>query len=130
MRANPKAEEFKTKYPLLFKEGCLRSGFYCPEGWLPLVHRLCSVIEHQINNYIPEEIRGEIYINQIKEKFGTLRVYLNQETPYISGAIAMAEAMSHITCDTCGLVGKIRTGSYTQTLCDICSEERSKRKIK
>lgn len=129
MRTNPKADEFKVKYPLLFREGCLRSGYHCPEGWLFLVNSLCSTIENQLNNFVPEEIRGEIYVAQIKEKFGGLRFYMNESTPYIDGAISFAEKLSYNICEACGAPGKLRQNGYLRTLCDadvVREEEENK----
>lgn len=125
-----KQDQLIAKYPNVFREGNPRSGFYVDDGWLPLIDNLCNLIEHHIVNNVPEEIRGEIFVSQIKEKFGSLRVYFNQETPYISGAIAMAESMSHIICESCSAPGRTRPGGYINTLCDSCEQEkRSKRKM-
>ena len=121
-------ESFKTKYPNLFKDDSPRCGFWVGDGWLPLVDRLCSLIEFDIQNNIPEDIRGDFFVTQIKEKFGSLRVYLNKETPFISGLIAMAEGMSSLICETCGNPGKKRNNDYIQTLCDSCEKKRNKKK--
>ena len=118
MKANPKSEEFKAKYPLLFREGCLRSGFHLPAGWYPLVERLCSSIENQLTHFVPEEIRGEVYVVQVKEKFGGLRFYMNVGTPYIDGAISLAESLSYITCEECGNSGELRKNGYLRVLCN------------
>jgi hypothetical protein len=123
-RIIPKVEYFKGKYPLLFREGCLRSGFNLPPGWEPLVEKLFSIIEHHLKTFVPEEIREGIYVVQIKEKFGFLRVYLNQNTPHINGAIEMAESMSSITCEKCGMLGTLRSSGWFKVLCDKHHEER------
>lgn len=39
---------------------------------------------------------------QVKEKFGSLRFYYRGGDDYVSGLVAMAEAMSAVTCDVCG----------------------------
>ena len=118
IKKDPKVIELTEKYPLLFKEGCLQVGFHLPAGWEALVGSLCHTIENQLEHFVPEEIRGEIYVVQIKEKFGTLRVYLNQSTPYIDGAIELAEALSYKICEMCGNSGTLRQGGYVRTLCD------------
>jgi hypothetical protein len=107
---------FQSKYPTLFREHP-RSGFSLPDGWDKLVHGLCFILEHKIMN-LPEEIRGEVYCSQVKEKFGGLRFYMNQETPYISGAIALAENMSFHICERCGEKGSRRSGGWVVTLCE------------
>lgn len=113
---------FQQKYPNLFKE-YPRSGFALDSGWELLAHTLCSTLEHHIE-YLPEEIRGEVYCAQVKEKFGCLRWYMTNETPYISGAIAVAEMMSSHICSVCGQPGKLRSGGWILTLCDTCHQKR------
>ena len=119
-----KFKEFQQKYPNLFRT-YPRSGFELLPGWEGLVHNLCNVLEQHIAG-LPQELRGDVCVAQVKEKFGTLRWYMCQETPYISGAIAMAEDMSGKICDTCGLPGKQRSGGWIRTLCDSCFAERDK----
>ena len=64
-------------------------------------------------------------ILQMKEKFGTLRVYA------IGGAgvhelIEFAELMSAVTCETCGAPGTVRVSkrSWIKTRCDACDKEK------
>ena len=57
-------------------------------------------------------------VQQIKEKFGTLRVYMNGLDNETTAIINMAEAMCHTTCEECGNIGKIRAGGWVKTLCD------------
>lgn len=116
MRKHPEFEDFQKKYPNLFKE-YPRSGFALPAGWSALAESLCANLENHITQ-LPEEIRGEIYVAQVKEKFGGLRWYMNQQTPYIQGAISLAESLSYKICEVCGLPGKTRNGGWIRVLCD------------
>lgn len=63
-------------------------------------------------------------ICQIKEKFGTLRVYVDNLTPYVDGVIDMAEAMSEVTCEKCGKPGKTHTIGWHKTLCYEHAKEK------
>lgn len=121
MSDNLKFEDFQKNYPNLFKE-YPRSGFALNVGWVTLVNTLCRILEKHISS-LPEEIRGEIYCAQVKEKFGGLRVYMNHKTDYINGAISMAEGMSFKICEVCGLPGNPRNGNWIKTLCDKCQKE-------
>lgn len=121
-----KFEEFQQKYPRLFKE-YPRSGFDLSPGWETLIHTLCSILEEQIER-LPEEVRDAVQCAQVKQKFGSLRFYMTNESPEMSGAIAMAEAMSAHICETCGLPGKQRTGGWILTLCDEHHVERESKK--
>jgi hypothetical protein len=127
MSQNEKIEEIQKKYPNLFKESP-RCGFYVGDGWLPLVENLCAIIENHLKYLAPDIDQKEIFVSQVKEKFGGLRFYMNQETPYISGAIAMAESMSYSICETCGKPGKRCGGGYIVTLCEEHDKERKKKK--
>ncbi len=109
--------EIVSKNKFLFKDGKLpRCGIDIPPGWMDLVSKLCSIIDHKLQ-YTPEDT-SNVSVSQIKEKFGGLRFYMNGSTEYINGAIAMAEYLSEITCETCGNPGKRRSGSWIRTLCD------------
>lgn len=121
-----KFEIFQSKYPNLFKE-YPRSGFGCGVGWEKILHNLCAVLENEIEQ-LPEEIKGSVQCAQLKEKFGTLRFYMTQSTPYIRGAIAVAEAMSYEICETCGEPGSLRADGWVKTLCDKHHEEREKKR--
>jgi hypothetical protein len=121
-------KEFQSKYPNLFKE-YPRSGFDARPGWVPLLHNLCSLLEDHIKR-LPEELRGHVYCAQVKEKFGTLRFYMAQETPYVTGAIELAELLSGDVCETCGAPGKRRGGNWVLTLCTRHHNQREKKKVK
>lgn len=55
---------------------------------------------------------------QVKEKFGTLRFYVNKADEQARAYIEFAEAMSARTCEVCGAPGKVRGGGWLQSLCD------------
>jgi hypothetical protein len=54
---------------------------------------------------------------QIKEKFGTLRLYHDGGDDYCRGVVAMAEIMSGGTCEMCGAPGTIGGKGWIRTLC-------------
>lgn len=60
----------------------------------------------------------QVQFTQIKEKYGTLRLYINCHDDWVDGAIAMAETMSGTTCKTCGKPGKLRGTAWYYTGCD------------
>jgi hypothetical protein len=59
----------------------------------------------------------QVVVDQVKEKFGTLRFYYQGGDDYISGLVSMAESMSGVTCEVCGKPGKSTRGGWIQTLC-------------
>jgi hypothetical protein len=66
----------------------------------------------------------QLVFTQIKEKFGTLRVYSAGGDEFCSGVISMAEAMSSVTCEECSMPGEVRNDSWIVTLCDTCAQQR------
>jgi hypothetical protein len=65
-------------------------------------------------------------VGQVKEKFGTLRVYYSGGDERIFGFTSMAEAISTFTCEECGNIGSAISGGWIKTLCDKHAEERKK----
>jgi len=66
-------------------------------------------------------------IAQIKEKFGTLRMYMdyNEDTDSSFRKIdEYAELMSTVTCERCGNVGETYHMRWHKTLCDTHAVER------
>jgi hypothetical protein len=58
---------------------------------------------------------------QIKEKFGTLRFYIEKGNASVNKAIAEAEALASKTCEYCGAPGELRTDkSWWKTMCFDC----------
>ena len=72
---------------------------------------------------VPEPI-PQVVVEQVKEKFGTLRFYYQGGDDAIDGMVRMAESMSAVTCEECGAPGKRRGGGSVTTLCKAHAEER------
>lgn len=72
-------------------------GVSVPPGWNLIVDEALEKLSS-----LPDWENTKVF--QIKEKFGTLRIYLENLTPPGSGAIIKhAEDMAMITCQNCGL---------------------------
>ena len=104
-------QKLLDKYPKLFSNQQFW-GFECGDGWYDILDNLCGAISEYTYD------GDEIYVDQIKEKFGRLRFYLSKEDDVIHGMVTLAEYMSGHTCETCGKRGKTRGGSWMVTLCD------------
>jgi hypothetical protein len=118
-------EQLVEKFPLIFKK---LKYLQCDDGWIPLLYEACSIIEYYLANSVPEEIRHGIYAVQIKEKFGTARIYFNETTPFIDGVIAMTEHLTAHTCERCSMPGHRCPGTWIKTFCDDCFKIFSERK--
>lgn len=114
-------------YPLVFAMKVIPT---VGDGWLGLINDLCFVLDSHIST-LPEELQDQIHAVQIKEKFGKLRFYMNHETPYIDGAIALAELSSGHTCELCGRNGKVQNFSgWYRCLCEDDAKKELERKEK
>lgn len=84
-------------------------------GWLLLV-----------KNLIDELIAAgwDKQICQIKEKFGSLRFYVNSASDECHRIISRYENLSSEICETCGEPGELRQGGWMRTLCDNHSDGR------
>lgn len=123
------------KYPDLFDnrhrspmESCLALGIECGNGWYDILSCICWTIKQREQNilnrlkYEGKDDRGWIPVrfDQIKEKFGGLRIYYSGGDDYVRGTINMAEEISYKTCEVCGNKGKPNKGGWITTLCDQC----------
>jgi len=84
-------------------------------GWMGLTLPILEEVRlYNIKN--PDNM---IKINQIKEKFGTLRIYLSSEPDYLEKMICKAEHESGKTCEICGAKGTNEAiNGWYKTLCD------------
>jgi hypothetical protein len=100
------------------KETCMCWGFECGNGWFTILDQLMGNIQHHIDwKNRTEEVVTQVTLDQVKEKFGTLRFYYTGGDDYIRGMVTMAEAMSGVTCETCGKPGTRTGGGWIKTVC-------------
>jgi hypothetical protein len=120
-------KQLTEKYPALFRgkdmpvtENLMSFGCECGDGWFELINQACQIIDAHAD--------PDFLFTQIKEKYGTLRMYHNGADSFVVGVIAMAEAMSGETCELCGAPGKRGGVGWITTRCDKCtpSEEAEK----
>lgn len=98
-------------------------GIAVGDGWLGIIEELCKQLE-------PYPVK----FAQIKEKFGALRVYLDdleemtkEQQQAVSAAMDAAEELSSKTCEVCGAAeAKIDGPGWLRCLCAKCREERHK----
>lgn len=123
------AEEIFKKCPILFRQrnagvdkNLMIFGFECADGWFDIINEL-SVAAEAIALTLKERGLEEHYLPsvvQVKEKFGTLRYYIDNATDEIQDLVDDAEEKSAVTCEVCGSIGKLRKNSYLVVLCDAC----------
>lgn len=128
------------KYPQFFTnknksimQSCMAWGCECGDGWYEILASLCWMIRQHEDNKIwrkkyleendPEKLQQEpeylpVKFDQIKEKYGTLRIYFSGGDEYVEGLVSMAEAISGKTCEICGNKGQPNKSGWITTLCD------------
>lgn len=128
------------KYPNLFenrlkspRESPMGFGIECNLGWFDIISSLCWMIrQHEDNKkwrkeYLekndPEKLAVEpeyfpVKFDQVKEKYGGLRLYFSGGDEYVEGLVSMAEAISYYVCEICGNRGEANKGGWIRTLCD------------
>jgi hypothetical protein len=105
-------------------------GLACGDGWFNILDQLCQNIQRHIDwKNRDEELVAQVVVEQVKEKFGTLRFYYRGGDDYVSGLVSMAESMSGVTCETCGSGAKTDWNSgWVHTTCEPCQEARNKKR--
>lgn len=97
-------------------------GYECGDGWLQYVEEAKALID-SYNAEHPEE--DPVKFVQVKEKWGTLNIYLNRYPEDIRNKIYEIEKKSYDTCELCGAKGaKTKsTHGWVITLCDNCRKK-------
>lgn len=125
-------EEIEARYPRVFG-----SGTNAPDqsigtvywefgyGWDTLIENLAAAIDREIERD-PSLAEGDMpfRIEQMKEKFGTLRFYYSGGNDRIHGLVNLTENLSASVCEVCGTLGtlcKKSGGSWVKTLCEDCA---------
>ncbi len=114
------------------QETCMCWGFECGDGWFPLIETLMGNIQNHIDwqNKEKENVR-QVTLDQVKEKFGTLRFYYSGGDERIDGMVSLAESLSGRICEGCGNLGSTQSdGGYgwVRTECESCRNVRQKGK--
>ena len=92
------------------------------EGWKPMVEALTRLaINYCTTLGIP------FTIEQVKEKFGTLRYYYSGGDEFVDKLVDVVENQSAYMCEVCGKYGTLRKGGWLKTLCDEHQKEREEK---
>jgi len=120
-------EKLYEKYPKMFKDftrtydkdeilppGAF--GIECGDGWYTLIDTLCERIQNHDNQF-----PTDVYVEQVKEKYGGLRFYIRGGDDRIHGMISLAESLSYEICERCGSMNNVsQTDGWIKTLCEDC----------
>ena len=128
------SEEIVAIAPYLFRydgwdditKTLMRFGFECGDGWVELLKKLTTELKEI-------DVQKQIKVFQVKEKFGSLRFYVEYDKENIlepwlykkaNDIISKYESMSETTCEVCGKVGKIKSiNHWLRCRCPECLTE-------
>jgi hypothetical protein len=114
---------FPKVYPKIFVGQY--GGIAIGAGWFNLLNNACRLIQSHLD-WKPDV--PQVVAEQVKEKFGGLRFYVQGGDEYTNGIIAMAEQMSGLTCETCGAPGEQGGRGWISTLCPTHRQEREQKR--
>jgi hypothetical protein len=128
-------EKLFTKYPKIFvqkdlpkDQTCMCWGICCDDGWYWLIDMLCGCIQSYFDNNKKHLKISQVEAEQVKQKMGGLRFYINECDDRISGFIWLAEYMSYYICENCGSTENIQpqeTRGWINTICDKCWKKKN-----
>ena len=123
--SDPELQKLIERFPRLFRGAQPAVWSHVPVGWSAIVGMLFSGIDALMNDDQAKSFRVE----QVKEKFGTLRVYMSFDRIDADGVnpnptalrclVDAAVAASEVTCYVCGAPGEVRNlGGWATVRCD------------
>lgn len=112
---------------LSMQETCMCWGLDVGNGWYGLLWDLCTGIQRVLDEN--PKLKETFSVEQVKEKFGTLRFYVNGSNDEIDQFINTAEQRSAQTCEICGEKGTLTGKGWVTTLCPSCKTKRGKGEI-
>ena len=97
------------------KESCMAWGFSIGNGWAKLFEMLCEDLDKARKEECPD-----LKFEQVKEKYGRLRVYLYGGNDHTIELTDMYEVGSGFICESCGKLGRMNGRGWIKCLCDSC----------
>ena len=133
---NNKLRQLIERYPNFFQVSppeptpfAERGGFECGEGWYgPLLN-----LGYHAEQVLAKYPNSGVYTSQVKEKFGTLRVYLDGHSDHpayvaIQALIEEAEVATSALCEVCGAPGEMVKAGWRWVACPTHLQERQARR--
>ena len=100
--------ELKNNFPNLYRR---KFEFKVGDGWLPLIWKLSAILEHEISEQ-KKEVQREMFVTEVKVRYGTLYFHMNYATDRMNKLIEKAEIASGEICEFCGQMGIVRNKAY------------------
>jgi hypothetical protein len=100
------------------------------KGWHVLINAVFDRIEWDQKHH-QGRFLGSLVVTQVKEKFGTLRMYhyCDNDPGYADGYMSAIESLSGKICEDCGKPGTTGGRGWIRTMCEECRAECNRRKV-
>ena len=129
--SDPELQKLIERFPRLFRGAQPAVWSHVPVGWSDIVGTLFTSIDALLNDDQVKCFRVE----QVKEKFGTLRLYIsfdridadgvNPNPSALRTLVDAAVTASEVTCYVCGATGEMRNlGAWATVRCDAHASRR------
>ena len=129
--SDPELQKLIQRFPRLFRGAQPAVWSHLPVGWTGIVGTLFTGIDALLNKDEAKCFRVE----QVKEKFGTLRLYIsfdrfdtdgvNPNPTALRCLVDAAVSASEVTCYVCGAQGEMRNlGGWATVRCDAHASRR------
>lgn len=124
-------------FPLLFdnrhqspRVSPMAFGIETGDGWYDLIRTVCWDIKNHEENITRQtqwklkdnpEYKCEYHpvrFDQVKEKYGGLRLYYSGGDDFVTGLTHFAESMSYKICEVCGNKGEPNKGGWISVRCE------------
>lgn len=116
---NKNLNELRNEFPELYEH----IAFECNSGWYELLRKLSIQIREHLKDCDEAQSWNEFRVEQVKEKYGTLRYYVDNACNDIYKFIHEAEDASCNTCEECGKPGMEFDLGWTYTRCPVCLKQ-------
>ena len=108
-------DELRQRHPGLLGpngEPAIQPSILCGDGWFNIIDCLCASIS---------SVRDSTSrIEEVKAKYGSLRVYALGLGPEGAAQVELAESLSERTCEECGCPGVLgNRAGWTTTRCQV-----------
>ncbi len=94
-------------------------GFECGDGWYGIINHCCKMLQYDVD----KNKKIQVTAAQVKEKFGSLRFYIDGGSEKSYDIIDFFESLSFIICEACGssnATTEISSTGWVRTRCKNC----------
>ena len=108
---------FTDEIPENYDYDYIRGEGEIPFGWRRLFFMYCKKIRPILSEY---NLLDNYRFNQLKEKYGTLRIYDNAAPAKIHILNSLYSCFANYICQRCGQFANFETSGWVESICENC----------